>query len=70
MLNLQINDIELEQYLKNTYGNNTQSITEAFTQFVKFQKIKRDVVISKEQAKNDQVIGLDKAIDDICEKYE
>ncbi len=70
MLNLQINDPDLENNLRQTYGNNDQSIIDAFTQFVKQQKIKRDVTISKEQVEKGEIIELDKVIEDICAKYE
>lgn len=70
MLNLQINDPELEQNLRQTYGDNNQSIINAFTQFVKQQKIMKDVSISQEQAIKGEVIELDTVIADICAKYE
>ena len=69
MLNLKIDDPELENSLRQAYGNNDQSIIDAFRQFVQLQKIKRDVAISKEQIKNGEVLDLDKVIDDICAKY-
>ena len=70
MLNLKIDDPELENSLRQAYGNNDQSIIDAFTQFVKQQKIKRDVTISKEQVGKGEIIELDKVIEDICAKYE
>jgi hypothetical protein len=69
MLNLQINDPELERNLIQTYGDNKQSIIEAFTQFIKNQNIKNDVTISKKQAINGEFIELDTVFDSICDKY-
>ena len=69
MLNLQINDPELERNLIQTYGDNKQSIIEAFTQFIKNQNIKNDVAISKQQAINGEFIELDTVFDSICDKY-
>lgn len=69
MLNLQINDPELERNLIQTYGDNKQSIIEAFTQFIKNQNIKNDVAISKKQAINGEFIELDTVFDSICDKY-
>jgi predicted transcriptional regulator len=46
-----------------------QSITDAFAQFIKQQRIKNDVIISKKQAINGDVVELDKVINDICAKY-
>ena len=42
MLNLQINDPELEHDLMQTYGNSKQSVIDAFSQFIKQQKIIND----------------------------
>jgi len=69
MLSFQINNDELEQDIKQTYGDNKQSMMIAFAQFIKQQKIKHDVAIAKEQAVKGEVIELDKVIDDICAKY-
>jgi hypothetical protein len=69
MLTIQINNDELEQDILQTYGNNMQSITDAFAQFIKQQRIKNDVIISKKQAINGDVVELDKVINDICAKY-
>ena len=69
MLNLQINDPELEQNLRQAYGNDNQSIIEAFSQFVKQQRIKQDITVSKEQAINAEVIELDEMVAPICARY-
>lgn len=49
MLNIQIDNPELEQYLKQAYGENSQSIARVFAEFVQQQRIKQDIGVSIEQ---------------------
>ncbi len=70
MLNIQIDNPELEQSLKQTYGENSQSIARAFAEFVQQQKIKQDVGVSIEQLVAGQGIPLSQAINEIRASYE
>ncbi|MFK5985477.1 MAG: hypothetical protein QM479_08620 [Pseudomonadota bacterium] len=69
MLNLQINDPELEHDLMQTYGNSKQSVIDAFSHFIKQQKIINDVKISKKQIITGEIIDIDAVFDLVCEKY-
>ena len=69
MLNLQINDPELEHDLMQTYGNSKQSLIDAFSHFIKEKRIINDVVISKKQAINGEIIDIDEVFDSVCDKY-
>ena len=70
MLNIQIDNPELEQSLKQTYGENSQSIARAFAEFVQQQKIKQDVGVSIEQLVAGEGIPLSQAINEIRASYE
>ena len=69
MLSIQINDPELESDLMQTYGNNKQSVIDAFSQFIKQQKIINDVSISKKQIINGEIIDIDTVFNSVSEKY-
>lgn len=43
MLNIEIDNPELEENLKQLFGNNQQSIARAFAEFVQQRKIKQDL---------------------------
>ena len=70
MLNIQINNPSLELLLKQTYGNDNQSIAEAFYEFLKQKKIQQDVDISITQLDNGEGIPLEQAMNRIRSKYE
>ena len=70
MLNIQIDNPELEKSIKRAYGDDTQSIAIAFSEFIQQQKIKRDIGISIKQLNAGEGIPLADAIGEIRAKYE
>ncbi len=70
MLNIQIDDQELEQDIRNTYGDDKKSLAKAFLEFIKQQKIKQDIGISIKQLDAGDGIPLADTISDICAEYE
>lgn len=70
MLSIQINDPELEKSIKQTYGNDLDSLTSAFAEFIQQQKIKRDIDISIKQLDAGEGIPLAQTIGEIRAKYE
>jgi hypothetical protein len=58
MLNIEINNPELEESLKQLYGNNKQSIANAFADFVQQRKIKQDIGISISQLEAGEALPL------------
>jgi len=70
MLNIQINNPDLERSLKQVYGNNTESMAQAFLQFLQQQEIQRDISISIRQLDAGEGIPLGNVIQDIRSKYE
>lgn len=70
MLNIRIEDPEIEKSIKQTYGEDPNTIARAFFEFVKQQKIKQDIGIAIEEIDDGKGIPLDEVIQDISGKYE
>jgi len=49
MLNIQIDNPELEENIKQTYGDDVQSMASAFGEFIKQQRIRQDIAVSIKQ---------------------
>jgi len=65
MLNIEINNPELEESLKQLYGNNKQSIANAFADFVQQRKIKQDIGISISQLEAGEALPLQEVMQKI-----
>ena len=70
MLNIHIDNPELEENIKQTYGDDTRAIVRAFFEFVRQQKIKQDIGVSIEQLESGEGIRLGDVMKDIRTKYE
>lgn len=70
MLNIRIEDPEIEKNIRQTCGNDPNVIATAFFDFVKQQKIKKDIGISLEEIADGKGIPLSEVIRDISNKYE
>jgi len=70
MLNIRIDDPELEQSLKQTFGEDTRSIARAFSRFIQQQKIQQDISVSIEQLEAGESAVLADVVKDIRAKYE
>ncbi|MES0490773.1 MAG: hypothetical protein ABUK01_12315 [Leptospirales bacterium] len=70
MLNIHIDNPDVEKSLKQTYGDDEQSIVNAFMEFVQQQRIKKDIGISIQQLDNGEKIPLKNAMKQIRSKYE
>lgn len=69
MLNIEINNPELEESLKQLYGNNKQSIANAFADFVQQRKTKQDIGISIAQLDAGEAVPLQDVMQAIGKKY-
>ena len=69
MLNIEINNPELEESLKQLYGNNKQSIANAFADFVQQRKIWQDKGISISQLEAGEALPLQDVMQAIGKKY-
>jgi hypothetical protein len=58
MLNIKIDNPDLEKNIKQTFGNDVQSLSLAFTEFVKQRQIRQDIKISIKQLDNGEVIEM------------
>lgn len=70
MLNIQIDNPELEQSIKQAYGSDSNSIARAFTEFVQQQKIRQDIKVSIEQFDAGEGVPLASVMGEIRAKYE
>ncbi len=70
MLNIEINNPELEENLKQLYGNNKQSLVTAFADFVQQRKIKQDIGISISQLDAGEALPLQDVMQALRKKYE
>ena len=70
MLNIEINNPELEESLKQLYGNNKQSLVTAFADFVQQRKIKQDIGISISQLDAGEAMPLQDVMQALPKKYE
>jgi hypothetical protein len=69
MLNIEINNPELEESLKQLYGNNKKSIANAFADFVQQRKIRQDIGISISQLEAREALPLQDVMQAIGKKY-
>ena len=70
MLNIEINNPELEESLKQLYGNNKQSLVTAFADFVQQRNIKQDIGISISQLDAGEALPLQDVMQALRKKYE
>ena len=70
MLNIEINNPELEENLKQLYGNNKQSLVTAFADFVQQRKIKQDIGISISQLDAGEAMPLQDVMQALRKTYE
>lgn len=70
MLNIEIDNPELEENLKQLFGSNQQSIARAFAEFVQQRKIKQDIVVSIAQLEAGEGLSLRETMQSIRQKYE
>ena len=70
MLNIEIDNPELEENLKQLFGNNQQSIARAFAEFVQQRNIKQDIGVSIAQLDAGEGAPLHQAMQAVRRKYE
>jgi hypothetical protein len=70
MLNIEIDNPELEENLKQLFGTNPQSIARAFADFVQQRKIKQDIGVSITQLDAGEGVPLQQVMQSIRQKYE
>ncbi|UCZ56636.1 hypothetical protein LGV61_13035 [Desulfurispirillum indicum] len=70
MLTIHIHDPEIEKSIKQSCGDDPQTIAKAFVSFARQQKIKQDIGVSVEELADGKGIPLATVIHDISRKYE
>ena len=61
MFAITINNPEIEKFLKDEFKNDENTLLDKFVEFIKFQKIKRDVDISNLEFENGEFVDIDSA---------
>jgi len=69
MLNIQINNPELEESIKQAYGDDTQSIANAFAEFIKQQRIRQDIAVSIQQLDAGEGMTMVEVMEGIRNEY-
>jgi hypothetical protein len=69
MLNIQIDNPELEANIKQTYGDDVQSITNAFGEFIQQQRIRQDIAVSIKQLDAGEGIAMAEVMEGIRRQY-
>ncbi|WP_445768330.1 hypothetical protein [Rheinheimera sp.] len=70
MLNIQIDNPALEADLKQTFGDNPQSVARAFAEFVQAKRISDDIRVSVAQLEQGQVLDAVDVFNSIRARYE
>lgn len=70
MLTIEIDNPEIEASLQQLYGNNQQSIVNAFADFVQQRKIKQDIGISIVQLGAGEALSMGDVMQTIRKQYD
>jgi methionine synthase II (cobalamin-independent) len=70
MLSIQIDNPALEADLKQTFGDNPQSVARAFAEFIQAKKVSNDINISLAQLEQGQAVNFSEVFNSIRAKYE
>ena len=70
MLQFQIDDFEIEESIKEKYGENTEYLIQDFIHFLKQKRIQSDVSVSIEQLNNNEGIKISAVMEELRGKYE
>jgi type II restriction/modification system DNA methylase subunit YeeA len=70
MLNIEIDSPELEESLQQLFGNNQQSMADAFAEFIQQRKIKQDIGISIAQLNAGEGLSLRETMQSLRQPYE
>ena len=70
MLTINIDNPELEKSIKQTYGEDKQTLAKAFMEFIQQKRIKQDIDISIQQLDAGEGITMEEVMKDIKSQYE
>ena len=70
MLSIQLNNHELESFIQDEFRGDEKTLMCQFIEFLRFQKIKREVEVSIEELDRDEFLGIDEAFEMATAKYE
>ena len=70
MLNIQIDNPELEESIRQTYGDDAQSIANAFAAFIRQQRVRQDIGVSIRQLDAGESVPLAEVMEGARSEYE
>ena len=70
MITIQVDNPEVESYLHETYGDNTQSMARAFAEFVHRKRVQNDITLSIQQLAEGKGVTLADAMSQLRQQYE
>jgi len=70
MLTIEIDNPELEENLKQTYGDDNQSVKQAFIDFLQTQQVKQDVAIAMNEFSQDKALPMSTVFETIRVQYQ
>ncbi len=69
MFAININNPEIEIFLNEEFKNDENTLLDKFVEFIKFQKVKRDVEIANLEFDNGDFLDIDSAFLEVTSKY-
>lgn len=70
MLNIKTDNPDFEWEIKQTFGNDTQSLPKAFADFPHQRQIRHEIELSIKQLEQDQGIDMNQAVAEIRDNYD
>ncbi|MBL4909795.1 MAG: hypothetical protein JKX78_07200 [Alteromonadaceae bacterium] len=70
MLTIEIDDPALEANIKQTYGEDTQSMKQAFLDFLQSQQVKQDVAIAQNELEQGKAITSSEVFNSLRAQYQ
>ena len=70
MLTIEIDNPALETNIKNNYGDDEQSIKQAFIDFLQYKQLKQDVIIAQDELRQGRAIASNQVFNSLRAKYQ
>jgi len=66
---ININNLEIEKFISEEFKNDENTLLDKFVEFIRFQKIKKDVEIANLEFDNGDFLDIDSAFLEVTSKY-
>jgi len=68
VINLSIDNPEIEDFVKNEFKGDANSLVSSFVEYIKLQKIKNDIRISIKEFERGEFLEIDESFNRVLEK--